>query len=633
MTQTGLNPTGLDPSYGRRRVSPVQEHLDALHREYAGLRDGAVATYIPELAKANPDWFAICITTDDGKIYQTGDAAQSFTIQSISKALVFGLALEDNSWESVLQKVGVEPSGDSFNAIVFDEKLNRPFNPMVNAGAIATTSLVKADTLAERNHRIVDFIGRFAGRPLEVDEDVYRSERETGHRNRAIAHLMRNFDMLPDDVDGVLDAYFRQCSILVDCRDLSVIAATLANGGVNPLTGERLLSAFHVRCVLSVMSTCGMYDYAGQWAYQVGMPAKSGVSGGIVAVLPGQLGIGVFSPRVDAKGNTVRGIRVCEATAEQFGLHQYDTAPYARSIIRSERRGDSVSSRHLRPAYEREYLMQAGHCILILELQGQMFFGSMERLLRHLEDRLDGVSHLILDFSRVTGLAAHSLLLLANLKLIVDHAGVELLVSGAGKYPEVAAAVTGILCAQAADFAMPAGLSFHDMDEALEYAEQALIAIGPPALRSVTHYGLKDIDLFKGLSSEELKCLEKGVLAISFAAGETIFREGDPAQVFFALASGAVSVLRRVPGDDHGVRLASIGPGVAFGEMALLDQGTRSADVRADAPSLCYVLSMKRLEEISLTHPGIQLQIVRNMAQQMSNRLRRVNQEFTNLMV
>jgi len=632
MAQTELKPTSLDPTYGRRLVSPIQEHLDALHRQYAGLHEGEAASYIPELAKANPDWFAICMTTADGKIYQTGDAEQKFTIQSISKALVFALALADNGWEGVLKKVGVEPSGDAFNAIVFDEKLNRPFNPMVNAGAIATTSLIRADSLAERNRRIIDFIGRFAGRSLQVDEDVYRSERETGHRNRAIAHLMRNFDMLPDDVDGVLDAYFRQCAILVDCRDLSVIAATLANGGINPLSGERVLDAFYVRCVLSVMSTCGMYDYAGQWAYRVGMPAKSGVSGGIIAALPGPLGIGVFSPRVDAKGNTVRGIKVCEATAEQFGLHQYDSAPSARSIIRSEKRGDTISSRRLRPVYEHEYLSQEGRRILILELQGQIFFGATERLLRHLEDRLEGVSHLILDFSRVGAIAQNSVSMMANLKLIIDHAGVELLVSGAGKYPEVAAAVAGILCAQAADFTMPAGRSFHDMDEALEYAEQALIAIGPPALRSVTHYGLKDIDLFKGLNSEELKRLESAVLAISYAAGETIFREGDPAQVFFALASGAVSVVRRLPGDDQGVRLASIGPGVAFGEMALLDQGARSADIRADAPSLCYALSMKRLDEISLTHPRIQLQIVRNMAREISNRLRRTNQEFTDLM-
>ena len=462
--------------------------------------------------------------------------------------------------------------------------------------------------------------------------DRYRSERETGHRNRAIAHLMRNFDMLPDDVDGVLDAYFRQCSILVDCRDLSVIAATLANGGINPLSGERVLSAFYVRCVLSVMSSCGMYDYAGQWAYKVGMPAKSGVSGGIIAVLPGQIGIGVFSPRVDAKGNTVRGIKVCEDTAQQFGLHQYDSAPYARSIIRSERRGSSITSRRLRPSFEREYLVQEGHRIIVIELQGQMFFGTTERLIRHLDGRLDGVSHLILDFRRVSGIMPTCVAMLANLKLIIDHAGVELVISGAGKYTEVEKAVTDILCANPADFTMPGGVSFHDMDEALEYAEQALITLGPPMLRNNTHYGLKDIDFFKGLSDEEIKRLEQGILAIRYEAGEIIFHEGDPAQVFFALASGMVSVVRRIAGGEQYVRLASIGPGVVFGEMALLDQGTRSADVRADEPSLCYVLSMKRLEEISQTHPNIQLQILRSMAQEMSNRLRRTNQEFTDLM-
>lgn len=623
---------GAEAVRERRFISPVQDYLDDLHRQYAPLQDGAVATYIPELAKANPDWFAVCMTTADGKTYQAGDAGQCFTIQSISKALVFGLALADNGWEGVLKRVGVEPSGDAFNAIVFDESFNRPFNPMVNAGAIATTSLIKARSLAERNSRILEFIGSFAGRALEVDQEVYRSERETGHRNRAIGHLMRNFDMLTDDVDAVLDAYFRQCSVLVDCRDLSMIAATLANGGVNPLTGQRVLSAFYVRCVLSVMASCGMYDFAGQWAYKVGMPAKSGVSGGIIAVLPGQLGIGVFSPRIDAKGNTVRGVKVCEATAEHFGLHQFDAAPNARSIIRREARGNSISSRRVRPLYERDYLQQEGHRIIIIELQGQMFFGATERLLRHLEQRLDGVSHLILDFRRVAAIAPNTVSLLVNLKQVIDQAGVELLISGADKDAEIAAAVTGILDAQANDFTMPGAVRFADIDEALEHAEQALIAFGPAMLRNNNHYALKDIDLFKGLTREELSVLERGVLAIRYEAGETIFREGDPAQVFFALATGAVSVVRRLPGSEHGLRLASIGPGVVFGEMALLDQGKRSADVRADAPSLCYVLSMKRLEEISQTHPQIQLTILRNMAREMSNRLRRTNQEFTDLM-
>lgn len=621
------------PSVSRRFfVSPIQGFLDHLHHQYKALDEGAIADYIPELTKANPDWFSICLTTADGKTYQTGDAAQSFSIQSISKALVFGLALEDNGWAAVLRKVGVEPSGDAFNAIIFDEKYNRPFNPMVNAGAIATTSLIKADSHEERNTRILDFIGRFAGRGLTIDEAVYQSERETGHRNRAIAHMMRNFGMLEDEVDGVLDAYFRQCSILVNCGDLSVIAATLANGGVNPITGQRVLNPFHVRCVMSVISTCGMYDFAGEWSYKIGLPAKSGVSGGITAVLPGQFGLGVFSPRVDAKGNSVRGIRVCEAMVDKYGLHQYEFAPNSRAIIRHEARGDHVSSRRVRSLYERDFLARAGYSILILELQGQIFFGSMESLVRDLNDRLEGVTHLILDLRRVTEIAHNAALLLAGLKMGLRQLGVRLFISGSGGDEEVAASVTELLLTPGEEPPGTAAALFDDIDSALESAEQELLRDGFPKRSASNNFALKDINLFQGLSREELSSLERHILAISYEAGETIFREGEPAKVFFALASGCVSIIRRLPDGERSIRLSSIGPGVAFGEMALLDSGARSADVRADERSLCYVLSMERLEEISREFPRIQQQILRNMAREMSARLRRVNQDFVGLM-
>ncbi|MEQ1890470.1 MAG: glutaminase A [Alphaproteobacteria bacterium] len=615
---------------GRFFVCPIQAYLDELHRKYAALDEGAVATYIPELAKANPDWFSICMTTADGKTYQAGDAGQRFTIQSISKALIFGLALEDNGWKDVMKKVGVEPSGDSFNAIIFDENHNRPFNPMVNAGAIATTALVRAASPEERNNRVLDYIGRFAGRSLTVDEDVYRSEQETGHRNRAIAHLMRNFNMLENNVDAALDAYFRQCSILVDCRDLSVIAATLANGGVNPLTGERVLSAFHVRCVLSVTGACGMYNFAGEWAYRVGMPAKSGVSGGILSVLPGQLGLGVFSPLIDARGNTVRGIEVCQDIVEKFGLHQYDAAPNARAIIRNEQRGDSVSSRRVRPLYERDYLEREGCRILVLELQGHIFFGATESLLRGLEARLEGVSHLILDFNRVNGITPSAASLMANLKHDLQQNGVSLLIACADE--AIAAVINEVLLdAETADSGLPVD-SFDDVDAALEFAEQQLLSSGFSGLRPGNHYALREMNIFRGLTGEEISCLERHITTISYEAGETIFREGDPAQVFFTLASGSVSVVRRLSDGGRSVRLASIGPGVAFGEMALLDPGSRSADVRADTRSLCYMLSMQKLEEISKEYPQIQLKILRNMAQEMSVRLRRANQEFVGLL-
>lgn len=299
--------------------------LNELHLRYRDLRDGDVATYIPELAKANPDWFAICVVTADGQVYEIGDADREFTIQSVSKPFVYGLALEDHGREAVLERVGVEPTGDAFNSIIKLDASNRPHNPCVNAGAIATTSLVKGNDPTARLNRLLDMFGRYFGRKVQVDMSVFMSERTTGHRNRAIAYLMLNFGMIGSNVDQILDLYFQQCSVLGDCRDMATMAATLANDGVNPLTGERAVEAAYLRDILTVMYTCGMYDFAGQWGYSVGLPAKSGVSGCILAVVPNQLGIAVYSPPLDERGNSVRGIRVCEDLSQEFGMHIFDT--------------------------------------------------------------------------------------------------------------------------------------------------------------------------------------------------------------------------------------------------------------------------------------------------------------------
>lgn len=303
----------------------VQEALQRLYESLKGLDEGQVASYIPELAKACPDWFAIALCSPDGQVFEVGDSRQSFSIQSISKPLIYGLALDAFGREFVSSRVGVEPTGDAFHSIIkLDEQSKRPHNPMVNAGAIAMTSLIAGATPTERLHRLLDSIGHYVGHPVSVDMAVYTSERSTAHRNRAIAHLMLNFDMVAGNVEEILDLYFQQCSVLVDCRDLAVIAATLANQGVNPLTGARAVEAAHVRDILSVMLTCGLYDYAGEWVYQVGIPAKSGVGGGIMAVAPNRWGIGVFSPRLDARGNSVRGIEACKVLSEQWGLHMFD---------------------------------------------------------------------------------------------------------------------------------------------------------------------------------------------------------------------------------------------------------------------------------------------------------------------
>lgn len=313
-------------------VSPFRGYLNELHQKYRAVGEGQVADYIPELALANPDWFGICVVTADGKEFAVGECDQLFTIQSISKAFVYGLALEDRGREYVNSKVSVEPTGEAFNAIVLDEATNRPYNPMVNAGAIATTDLIEGKNATERLKRILEMFRRYTGRQLDIDVPIFLSEKITGNRNRAIAYLMLNFGMVTEKIEETLDLYFQQCSILVNARDLAMMSATLANGGVNPVTGEVALDEHYVQDVISVMLTCGMYDYSGEWAYRVGMPAKSGVGGGITAVVPGKMGIGTFSPRLDAKGNSVRGIKVCEDLARDFGLHIFNVAKPERDL-------------------------------------------------------------------------------------------------------------------------------------------------------------------------------------------------------------------------------------------------------------------------------------------------------------
>jgi len=312
--------------------STLQSFLNDLHLKYKLLCDGAVANYIPELAKVNPDLFSICAITVDGQVHEVGDYHQLFTIQSISKVFVYGMALEEHGRDYVLTRVGVEPTGDAFNSIVLDERSKRPYNPMVNAGAIATTSLIKGSGPTERLNRMLETFRRYIGHDIFIDISVFMSERSTGHRNRAMAHLMLNFGMIDEKIDEALDLYFQQCSIVVNCHDLAVMAATLANKGINPVTGERAVDSSYIKDILSVMYTCGMYNFAGEWAYKVGIPAKSGVCGGIIAVVPNKIGIGVFSPLLDERGNSVRGVKVCEELSQKFGLHLFDCSTNAESI-------------------------------------------------------------------------------------------------------------------------------------------------------------------------------------------------------------------------------------------------------------------------------------------------------------
>ena len=273
-----------------------------------------------------PDEFSIALATVEGERASVGADEVPFALQSVSKVFAYALALQDRGRERVLERVGVEPSGDAYNSITFDERHGRAYNPMVNAGALVTADLVSGAGLDETVERILANLRAYAGgAPLEVDQGVLDGELLDADRNRATAYLMRAQGMIEGDVEDALRAYLSQCAVKVTSPDLALMGATLANGGVNPITGDVCLPRERVRDVLSVMYTCGMYDFAGEWAYEVGVPAKSGVSGAILCVIPGKLGIAVFCPGLDEYGNSIRGIGVCEEISDGLGLHIFAT--------------------------------------------------------------------------------------------------------------------------------------------------------------------------------------------------------------------------------------------------------------------------------------------------------------------
>jgi len=604
--------------------SPIQTYLENLHGQLADLQGGELANYIPELAKANPDWLGICLVTMDGVAYCTGDAEQTFTIQSISKPFTYATALSDRGREFVSERVGVEPSGDAFNSISLDPQTGAPRNPMINAGAIASTSLVAGDTPAAQWRRIEASMAAFMGREIAVDEAVYRSESETGFRNRAIAWMLKNFGIIDGDPMASLENYFRQCSILVSCRDLACMAATLANGGVNPLTGKRALPAEHVEPVLSVMATCGMYDYAGSWLYEVGMPAKSGVGGGIIAVLPGRFGIGIFSPRLDEKGNSLRGIEACKRISRDLGLHAFTrTSNPSMSLTRVYTGADAPSRRQPTPDM-RAHLNEHAHRIKYLCLHGYLAVDSVEYIIRKMRDMAAGSHSYILDMQQVAGLSESAARLLNQARLGFGEEDIAVVFSRIHNRP----AIMDLLRkpARNGDHGF---LSFEDNDLAVEWCENRLYCDVSQAPRVSGQ--LSDSPLFTNVPEALMKQVETITRRQTFAAGEWILATGnvDDGRVFF-IESGHVSILVPLRDGAH-QRIASLGPGMNFGEMTLLGQTTRSASVYADTEVKCRILDIADIALLSEHAPPLKIALLENLASDIAAKLRRATQWITAL--
>jgi glutaminase len=587
---------------------PLLRFLERCHAEIAGDKAGAVADYIPELAKADPDDFGISIATTDGYTYEVGDSDVPFTIQSISKAFVFALALETIGAERVENLIGVEPSGDVFNSIRLRAD-NRPFNPMVNAGAIACSGLIHEREGGGAFHRILTTLSRFAGRKLGVDEAVFASERATGDRNRAIAYLLRNHGVIKGDVDAVLDVYFGQCSVLVTARDIAVMAATLANRGRNPLTGEQVISPYAVARTLSVMTSSGMYDYAGEWIYRVGIPAKSGVGGGIIAALPSQLGLGTYSPRLDSHGNSVRGLKVCEALSAHFDLHLFNRSGNVRNGIIAEYDIGGASSRRNRQPHEQEILDKHHKYCHVYELTGALSFGVVEYLSRRLVQNRPHSQFVILDFRRVPTITKAAGRLLADSLSGLTAADATVILSGIAPQSSVAMTISPLIepLSKLRKFAM--------LDEATEWAEDQIIYRygGYQHLNDPTT--LREQALLAGLTDEEIATLGALMKPRMYQAGQCIVESGTLASSVFFLQSGMVSVKLR-----DGVRLATLAAGMVFGEMGLLEEN-RSADVWADTSVQCLELPLDDFAAFREKNPQVGERIIRNLAVLLAKRL------------
>ncbi len=588
-------------------IPPLQRFLSACHADFWPDHDGAVADYIPELGKADPSHFGIGLATLDGHVYEVGDSRVPFTIQSMSKPFVFALALDTLGADKVERVIGVEPSGDPFNSIRLNAD-NHPFNPMVNAGAIACSGLIREARGDRAFETIREALGRFAGRSLDVDDAVFASESATGDRNRAIAYLLRTSNVLREDVADVLAGYFRQCAVLVTARDCAIMAATLANRGVNPVTGEQVVSAYAVSRTLSVMTSSGMYDFAGEWIYRVGIPAKSGVGGGILASLPARLGLGSYSPRLDRHGNSVRGIKVCEALSSHYGLHMLSRSDDARTSIIADYDIAANPSRRSRRVQERNILAQHPDAVRVLELVGTLSFSNVDYVSRRLATNRRP-QFVIFDLRRVTAMTPAGLRLLAELFHELADFHVTVVLSGirrsSAEWQDIVERTGDINNVR----------DFFLLDTAIEWAEDQIVYRYGGAIDFLEITELSEQPLLAGLTEAELHELAGLAIVRPYKQGERIIAAGEPATSLFFLRSGAVHVTL-----PDGIRLATLTAGQAFGELALLEP-QRSADVFADLSATAFEIGLADFNRFREAHPKAGLAIMRNLAQLLASRL------------
>ena len=433
---------------------------------------------------------------------------------------------------------------------------------------------------------------------------------------------MRNSDIIEDNTEETLDLYFRQCSILVNCRDLAVMGATLANNGVNPITGVVAMKSHNVEKVLSIMSTCGMYDYAGGWIYDVGMPAKSGVSGGIMAVLPGQFGVGVFSPLLDQQGNSARSIEVCRKISIDFGLHMFDSSKASNSVIRAKYDTTTITSKRIRTTEEFNILRKHGGRIKIYELAGDLIFSATDYVLQTVLGELDKTDYIIFDFRRVTSAKKSAFNLFASLIDLVRLQGKHIFFTNTDYQ------FNKSLKACAGNRVYGDVARFTENDLVLEWCENSLIHQFIKPKDIVLKVELSSQVILQDLSAEELLFLKDRMNKRTYTKGEIIINEGEASNAIYFLTVGEVCIKMNSTKHNYQKRIATLSAGMSFGEMSIIDRQARSASVIAESYVECYELMYSTYDNEIKARQPIKDKLLSNIAVDLSNKLRKANQEI-----
>lgn len=588
-------------------ASPITEYLRRVVNDLRDIQGGAVNSSIPALANADPDPVGIVVATVDGSVYRAGDTDIEFSIQSISKAFTYAQALTDRGQAGVFEKIDVEPSGDAFNEISLQQETGRPANAMINAGAIAAASLVRNTGHATRLERLVKLYSECAGRPLKVNRNVQAQEHKAGDRNRALAWLLTSRDIIEGDPTDALEDYFAQCSVMVTCEDLARMGATLAADGVNPMTGERVLEPWVVSDVLSVMNTCGMYDDAGRWALNVGLPAKSGVSGGIVAVMPGQLAVAVFSPPLDHHGNSVRGVAACQQLTRDLDLHFARMERNGRSTVRAEYNLAETVSLVRRNAAAEAVLEEHGEDVRIIELQADLRFAGAETAIRTVREAAQHAQYVLVDIRQVDDMGRYVVPMLSRV----------------GEQVEAVGGVVALIAEKGDEHTQ--GLErpmivFSTRAEAITWAEELLLdRFGDAACQPQMVRGSHG-ELLSDLSPEDRVSLNSLQRTVQWPAGTTVVRAGQRFTGLYAITSGTVEVSRRSP-DGERVELEVLGPGMNFGESALGTDMRHMVSYRTLTDTTAQMLPALAIAELEETDPALAMRWWRSVAKLAMGRI------------